>query len=143
IPMLDQLPGRLAEQTTWSLVAATSSEHRLALPAPQDTAHAGSRARELGLEPASEGALEERARDVVGRHFEARIDSGLDRHLAQQIGAEGMDGADPRFFEPRQRLLEPLAGGGRTRGVEARAFDLGTEAKLELAGRRLGEGNRH
>src|SRR6185503_12922583 len=90
----DQLPGGLAQQAARPLLAARPAELRLALPAPQDPAHAGTGALELGLEPAGEGALEQRARHVVGGHLEARIDAGLDRMLAQQVGAERVDGAD-------------------------------------------------
>src|SRR6185503_13078346 len=52
-------------------------------------------ARKLGLEPAAERAVEQWARDVVGRDLEARIHAGLDRTLAQQVGTERVDGADP------------------------------------------------
>ena len=75
----------------------------------QCTAYPGSRVGELALEPALENAGEVPARNVLGRHLELWIDSRLHRPLAQQLGAERVDGADACDLELGQRLLEPAA----------------------------------
>ena len=40
----------------------------------------------------------------LGEHVEQRIRARFDRTFAQQIGAEAVDGADVRFFEPLDRV---------------------------------------
>ena len=42
----------------------------------------------------------------LGEHREQRIDARLDRALAQQLGAEPVNGVDVRFFERLERVLE-------------------------------------
>src|SRR5690606_34779248 len=81
---------------------------RRAALAPQDAAHALRRAREHELKPRRERAGDQLALLLVAEHVEGRIDAGLHRPLAQQIGAEGVDGADARGLELGERGLEAL-----------------------------------
>src|SRR5581483_3170154 len=102
----------------------------------QDAADAGMRVRELALEP----AVEERARLVLGRDLEERIDAGLDGPLVQEVGAEGVDRPDARELELRERPVEIRPLVGARRGAVAGALDRRSQAELHLARRLLGEG---
>ena len=78
-----------------------------------------------------------------GQHREQRIDARLDRPLAQQVGAEAVDGADVRFLERLQRLVQACRAARRS-GAPARAlaFERFAQPQLQLAGRLLGERDR-
>ena len=61
----------------------------------------------------------------LGEHREQRIDARFDRPLAQQLGAEAVDGVDVRFLERLERVLEPLphvASSAASRALAARAL---------------------
>ena len=106
-------------------------------------ANALRRTRQLLLQPAAERLVEQTLRSGFGQHLEQRVDAGLDRPLAQEIGAEGVDRADVCFFELR------AARGRRARArcrvarwlSPAAAFDVEpfAQAQLQLAGGLLRE----
>ena len=54
----------------------------------------------------AERLVEQPLRLRLGQHREQRIDARLDRTLAQQLGAEAVNGADVRFLERLQRLVQ-------------------------------------
>ena len=130
---LVELPGGAPERLARAVVAR---------PAPEETPHALLRGAQALLEPSVERAAEEVARDVLGRHFEERIDAGLDRPLAQQIATERMDRADARLFQLLERDLEMARRGRPGRRGETRAFELRAKTELQLARRELGERDR-
>ena len=99
-----QLPRRVAKTIDRTIVAA---ERR----ATQRTPDACRRIGELLLQPAPERVVEQPRRRRLGQDLEERVDAGLHRPLAEQLGAESMDGADVRFFQPGQRGIEQTAGG--------------------------------
>ena len=134
VAAIHQRAGRVSEQRPGAL---------LARPAAEDPLHPGPGLGELALEPAVEGAVEELVGNVFRRHLELRIDPGLDRPLAQEIGAEGVDGPDPGLLEPGECIGQALALGLRHGFVPAGALDLGSQPELHLARGDLGEGHRH
>ena len=71
-----------------------------------------------------------------------RIDPRLDRPLAQQVGAERVDGPDARLLQAGERLDQPPARLRRARRVQARLLDPDAQAQLQLTRRGLGEGHR-
>jgi hypothetical protein len=92
------------------------------------------------LEPRVEGLVEQPVRRLARGHLEERVDAGLHRPLAQQVGAERMDGPDLRDLQPRQRQREAVVldrGGAR-----ARLLQLGAQPQLHLARRLVGERHR-
>src|SRR4029453_17440322 len=109
----------------------------------QRPAHAGSGRGELALEPAIEDAREVTTGDVLGGDLEARIHPRLDGPLAEQLRAEGVDGADPRNLELRKRVLEATALVARACRILPAAFDGCTQPQLQLAGGGVGEGDGH
>ena len=92
---------------------------------------------ELLLEPALEGAVEEAVRDLARRDREHRVDPGLHRSLAQQVGAESVNRPDARLLELAERAVQRLA-----RARAARLLDRPPEAELQLTGRRVRERDR-
>ena len=110
--------------------------------AAQDASHAFAGICQRLLEPAIEGGIEDRAGGVFGSDLEHRIDCGLDRTLAQQVGAKRMNRADARLFELAQRVVQPLARSG-IGIVMARALDFSAQPQLQFARRLLGEGHGH
>ena len=97
---------------------------------------------ELCLEPAIEDPCEEPTGDVVGSDLELRVDPRLDGSLAQQLRTEGVDRADARRLELRQRLLQARPLRRRATGLVAPALDGVAQPELQLAGGRVGEGDR-
>src|SRR5207245_375295 len=126
---LDELPRRGPRRRAGTLGAGAPAE---------DAAHRLAGIRERLLEPAVEGAVEEALGHVPGRHPEERVDARLDRPLAEQVGAERVDRADARLLERAERVVERL-GGPRA----SRLLDRLPEPELQLAGRGIGEGDRH
>src|SRR5205807_167862 len=100
-------------------------------PPSEDATNPDTRMIELRLEPAREGAREEHARHVVGRDAEERVHAGFDRPLAQQLGAEGVNGADARGLELRQGGAKARLALGWTVGRLARALERRPEPKLQ------------
>ena len=78
----------------------------------------------------------------LGEDVEERIDAGLDRPLAQQVGAEAMDGADVGFFELRERGVERRLACSSLRLGRALALEPLAQPQLQLARRFLGERDR-
>src|SRR5262249_62302010 len=109
-------------------VLESPSAPLLAQPAPD----ALTRRCQLPLEPAIEDAREQAARHIVGGHLELRINPRLHRPLAQQLGAECVDGADARDLELRQGVPQVLTLGRRSALVLTVALDRRTQAELQL-----------
>ena len=96
---------------------------------------------ERALEPALESFVSERFSLILGGDLEERIDPCLNRPLMQKVAAEGVYRADAGEFQLLKRADQPVALLRRRQG--SRLFDLAPQAKLHLAGRFLGEGDRH
>ena len=81
------------------------------------------------LQPRAKGATVQAIGLQLGQHGEQRIDPRFDRPLAQQLGAEAVDGVDVRLFERFERVLEtpPRVSVGCRR-----AFELERLAQSEL-----------
>ena len=62
--------------------------------------------------------VEGEARRQVVADLELRVEAGLDRPLAQQVGREGVDGLDPSAVEVGHRVVEVPA---RTRTASSAA----------------------
>ena len=105
---------------------------------PQRAPHAFGRLLELLVQPRVERLVEQPLGPRLGQHLEQRIDAGFDRPLAQQVGAEAVDRADVRLFEPLNGVGEVRA---RTSARDAlpQALELLPDPQLQLARRLLGE----
>ena len=90
-------------RTVFVHVAGTDAAAR----PPQRSPHAFGRRLENRLEPGVEGLVEQALGLAFGQHAEQRIDPRFDRTLAQQVGAEPVDGADVRLFEVLHGLVQP------------------------------------
>ena len=66
---------------------------------PKRSPDAVTRVRELLVQPGRERLVENAVGLCFGEDDEGRIDARFDRPLAQQLGAEAVNGADLRFFE--------------------------------------------
>ena len=108
----------------------------VARAATEDAADPFGRVGERLLEPAVEGAPEERAGDVLGRDLEERIDPRLDRPLAEEIAAEGVNRADPRLLELGSAASRCAAAGESGATASAHPLDLGAETELQPRRRR-------
>ena len=134
---LRELPRRLPQPVDRPIVAAAKRRARAAPGArlPAD--------RRALLEPAPERLVEEAGRRGLGQHLEQRIDAGLDRPLAQQIGAEAVDRADVRLLELRQRMRRAALArhrhGRRATRAPSSCF---AQPQFQLAGGLLGERDR-
>ncbi len=131
---LREIPRGLAQTVHGSVLAA---ECRSA----QRTPHALGWLRQDLLQPAPECLVEEARRGRLGQHLEERIDAGFDRALAQKICAEGVDRADVRLFELRQRPIEPRPRLVIVADRHARAVELFPQPQLQLARGLLREGD--
>ena len=130
---LRELPCRLAQAVDGTAFAGRAAKRRPAQRAP----HAFGRVRQHFLQPASEGFIEQPRRGRFGQNFEQRIDTRFDRTFAEQVGAERVNRADVRFFEPRQRAIESRACVFVRSGRQPRAVESFSQAELELARRFL------
>ena len=113
------------------------------LPARSASENASNALRRIGenpLEPALEGFVGKRFGLLLGGNFEERVNPCLDRSLVQKVAAEGVNRADTSEFQLLERAVEPVALLGCRPG--SRLLDLAPQAKLHLAGRLLGEGDR-
>ena len=138
-PLRQRAAGR--SQTIDRAVGAAALEGRRARP-PQRPPQALGRTLQRLLQPGAKRARVETLGLRFGQHREQRIDAGLDRPLAKQLGAEAVNGVDVRVFERRERALEPLphVGVDRFGAVTLQGF---AQAELQFARRFLGEGDRH
>ena len=119
--------------------------------APERPPEPFSRVRQLLVQPADKRLVE----DLIGLRFgedgKRRVDARFDRPLAQELGAEPVDGADVRILEVVHRVAEtsclPCAcrTGRVAVGRQRRAplFELLANAQLQLAGGFFAEGDRH
>ena len=99
----------------------------------QRAAQALGRALQRLLQPRTKRPPVQTVRLRLGQHREERIDAGLDRPLAEQLGAEAVNRVDVRVFERRQRPLESQLHIGR-RNAGAIALERFAETQLQLAG---------
>ena len=133
VAMFGEVPPRLPEQLA-----------RRRLPraqlAPQQPAHPFRRIGDGPLEPGVERLIEQAVLLFAGGDLEDRIDARLDRPFPQEVGAEGVDGADGRRLQAFQRSGQAIALLGA--GAAARRLQLGAQAQLHLAGGQVGEGQR-
>ena len=118
---LEQLPAGALQALDRRVVVFVLAEaaHR---HAAQRSPHAFGRVVELALQPVGERLVEEPRRLPFGEHGERRVDARLDRPLAQQVGAEAVDGADVRFLEALHGALEArraVAGRRRPRACSS------------------------
>ena len=132
IPSLDELARCTAEQGAGSLLAGSPAE---------ETADGLARLGEGRLEPAVEGPVEERSRDVVGGDLEEWVAARLDRPLAEEVDAERMNRPDARLLELGECVGQAGAPRIAGRGVLACGLDRRPQAELQLARRRVGEGD--
>ena len=97
-------------------------------PASEDAAYSLWRVGERRLKPALKCPIGNVSSLVLRHNFKQRIHPCLDRPLAQQIAAEGMNGVDSGKLELLQRLFEarPLLGSAvlaaRSISVRSRSF---------------------
>ena len=97
---------------------------------------------EAALDPTAKDAGED-AQGVGLREFlEDRIDARLHRAAAQQLRAEGVDGADEGAVQAARRVGEALLDGG-VEFAGAAAFQLVADAQFHVAGGGVREGDRH
>jgi len=75
---------------------------------PQRSSNTLCRSRQHVLQPGTERSRVHPRRLGLGEHRKQRVDAGLDRTLAQQLGAETMNGVDMRLLERAQRLFETV-----------------------------------
>ena len=133
VAMLGKIPSRLPEQ----LARRRFPRAQLA---PQQPAHPFRRIGDGPLEPGVERLIEQAVLLFAGGDLEDRIDARLDRPFPQEVGAEGVDGADGRRLQAFQRSGQAIALLGA--GAAARRLQLGAQAQLHLAGGQVGEGQR-
>ena len=132
VPPLHELPRGLPKAVHRSVFAAKCRP-------PQRAPHAIGRIREHFLEPAPERLVEESCRRGLGQDFEERIDAGLDGALAEQVGAERVNGANVCFFELRERQIQTPALSSIRSGAHPRVVQPFPQPELELAGGLLRE----
>ena len=113
---------------------------RLAAATAEKPAHPFRRVRKNTLEPGIIGLISQRAGLVFSGDREERVDARLDRPLAQEIAAEGVDGSHPREFEFLERLVQAVFLDVAGRG--ASPFDLGAQPQLHFASGLFREGHR-
>ena len=118
----------------------------IALGTPGETREGtGQRGRGRGqaaFDPTAKDAGED-AQGVGLREFlEYGIDARLHGAAAQQLRAEGVDGADEGAVEAARRFGETAAGVG-IEFAGAAAFQLVADAQFHVAGGSVGEGDRH
>jgi hypothetical protein len=133
--VLDQPPRGIAQQLAGGGAAPAGGA---AEKSPHAFRRIGHDVREPGIERAAENGL----RLIVGCHREQRIDAGVDRPLAQEIGAQRVDGGDARPLQLLQRGLQAralLRRGERRRPLRLHPL---ADAQLHLARGLLGERHR-
>ena len=97
--------------------------------------------RQLFVQPCGKGFVENPVGLRFGEHDECGIDARLNGPLAQQLGAEPVNGADVRLFEVVHRLVQTRQL-GRVSGVgRARSFQLFAQSELQLTRGLLAEGD--
>ena len=111
---LGQVPARRPQAVHGAVGVGVAAGTRPAR-APQRAPHALGHLLERGLEPRRKRLVVAAPRLVLGEDDEQRIDTGLDRILLEQVGAEAVDRADLRLFEAAERVVERLPLGHRQR----------------------------
>src|SRR5207249_4633232 len=137
VPMLDEGAGSSAEHLLGTRIDAPS------LPTTEDPPDSLRRISEGPLEPGFEGLIQQPLGFPLLGDLEERVDSRLERPLAEEIRAEGVDRADPCELEVAESRLEAgfLLAIEATRGP--RVLDLRADPELHLSRRFLREGHRH
>jgi hypothetical protein len=108
----------------------------------QRPAHAFRRFRNYRLEPTRKRLIEQPLCLTLGQYAKQRIDRGLHRPLAEEVGTESVNRADVCLFEILHRRVEPavdVACGG----VTALVFEFLAKPELQLSCCLLREGDRH
>jgi hypothetical protein len=97
----------------------------------------------LLLQPAIECVAEHPLGSGFRQDIEERIDACFHRPLAEEIGAESVDGADVRLLQARERSVQPDAH-GRSRGsLRANMVEVLAQPQLQLPRGLLSERHRH
>ena len=138
IAPLNQLPAGVLQPLDRAVFVVADTEPGEARAAKRPL-HSLGGIRQLFLKPGMKRRVVQPAGLRLGEDGEQRIDARLHGTFAQQVGAETMDGADLRFFQPAKRIVQPLAfcrAGGR---LGARSFELLAQPELQLARGLLGE----
>ena len=120
VARLGQRPAGAAQAIDRPAAVAAAAERRRARPA-QRAAQSFGRVLQRLLQPRAERAAVDAVRLRLGEDGEQRIDARFDRPLAQQLGAEAVDGVDVRFLERLERLFEPVADRGSVAFARARS----------------------
>ena len=89
------------------------------------------------LKPQIEGAAVKPRGFRLGEFFKRRIDARLHGPLAEEVGAEGVDRADARFLEPRQRVLHARQLVAKQK-AKLRVDAAREGMTIELSGNRIG-----
>src|SRR6266850_5300149 len=126
-----------AQAVDRAAATGAAAEGRRARP-PERALQALGRIAQRLLEPRAERARVQTVRLRLGQDGEQRIDARLDGTLAQQLGAESVNGVDVGFFERLERVLERSADGpiGRFRAL---ALQFLAQPELQLTRRLLRE----
>ena len=106
IALFDEVAAGFAERRARPVLialAGRAAEHA------RDAGHLFRLARERVLKPGGEGLVVEALLLVLGRDLEERIDARLDGTLAQDVGAERVNGPDARRLELLERVVETLS----------------------------------
>ena len=106
--------------------------------APQRPPHAVRRMFQVVVQPGTKGLVEDALGARFGENLEQRIDASLHWPLAQEVGAEAMNRADVRFFQPLNGVRQSALLGGVSRAL-TQTLEVLPDAQLQLAGRFLGE----
>src|SRR6478752_2926669 len=135
VAILDQIATSAQEFIPWGAALGTPTA------APQHAAQALTRDGQRALEPIAESVLQQRFSRALVENFELWIDAGVDRTLAQQIGAKPVNGVDVRHLQRRKRALQVGAFSHAARRV-ASAVELRAQPQFDLTGSLFGEGDR-
>ena len=138
ITMLGQVLDRCSERC-----AGAAFESLVPSAAVQHAPDALGRILQHRFEPGVKGSVEQHASILLGRHLEQWVDARLDGPLANQVGAEGVNSAQPGGLHVAQRGVQTppdlVAGDGFGPGP----LDLRPQAELQFACGLFGEGQGH
>ena len=137
ITPLRQLQSCAAQSLERGVLVCLSHPRQAARPTERTPDTLG-RVLETFFEPAGKRLIEETLGLPLGEHAEQRVDPCFDGTLAEQVGAEPVNGADVRLLEVLDGVLETRCGGGIARRAALLVQPL-PQAKLQLARGLLGE----